>query len=103
MQEREGLWKESRGDEGTIPILAIIDLEGVVNHPDPMQQQIAMRAYELWQERGCALGTPETDWFRAEQELTKPESGLSRVAREVGNAIGTVVGLLPVHKSLLPQ
>jgi hypothetical protein len=65
-----------------------------------MHEQIAMLAYEFWQERGCPLGTPEADWFRAEQELTRPQSGLSRLAREVGTVIGTVVGL---QKSLLPQ
>jgi hypothetical protein len=64
-----------------------------VHHPDPMHQQIALRAYELWQQRGCPLGTPETDWFRAEQELTKTESVLSRLARDVGTAIGIVVAL----------
>jgi hypothetical protein len=77
-----------------------MDLGGIVNHPGPMHQQIALRAYEYWQERGYPLGTPETDWFRAEQELIKAESALSRVAREVGSVIGTVVAL---HKSLLPQ
>ena len=66
---------------------------GFVHYPGPMHQQIGLRAYEFWQQRGCPLGTPETDWFRAEQELTKPESVLSRVAREVGTAIGTVVAL----------
>ena len=65
-----------------------------MNHRGPMHQEIALRAYEYWQERGCPLGTPETDWFRAEQELTKPESVLSRAMREVGTAIGTVAALV---------
>lgn len=30
---------------------------------------IAARSYELWQERGCPVGSPEVDWFRAEDEL----------------------------------
>jgi hypothetical protein len=30
---------------------------------------IAVRAYELWQERGCPNGYDQEDWFRAEQEL----------------------------------
>ena len=30
---------------------------------------IAARSYELWQERGCPIGSPEVDWFRAEEEL----------------------------------
>lgn len=31
--------------------------------------EIAALAYELWQSRGCPDGSPEEDWFRAEQEL----------------------------------
>jgi hypothetical protein len=34
------------------------------------QEQIASLAYQLWQQRGCPEGSPEEDWFRAEQELT---------------------------------
>jgi Protein of unknown function (DUF2934) len=30
---------------------------------------IATRAYELWQARGCPIGSSQEDWFRAEQEL----------------------------------
>ena len=69
---------------------------GSVKHPRPFHQEVELRAYELWQERGRPWATPETDWFRAEQEMTgaKPEGGLTRVAREVGTAIGTVVALV---------
>jgi hypothetical protein len=31
--------------------------------------EIAALAYELWQARGCAYGSPEQDWFGAEREL----------------------------------
>jgi DUF2934 family protein len=31
--------------------------------------EIAIRAYELWQERGCPIGSPEIDWLRAEDDL----------------------------------
>jgi hypothetical protein len=27
-------------------------------------------AYTLWQARGCPEGSPDIDWFLAEQELT---------------------------------
>jgi len=57
-------------------------------------QEIELRAYDLWQERGRPWGTPETDWFMAERELAKQDSALSRIAREVGTAIGTVVALV---------
>ena len=30
---------------------------------------IETRAYELWIQRGCPIGSPETDWFQAEKEL----------------------------------
>jgi hypothetical protein len=34
------------------------------------QEDIATRAYYLWEERGCPMdGSSDTDWFAAEQEL----------------------------------
>jgi hypothetical protein len=51
-------------------------------------EQIELRA---WEERGRPLGTPEIDWYRAEQELS--EGTLSKVAREVGSAVGKVVAV----------
>ena len=39
----------------------------------PTHEQIAVLAYDLWQQRGCPEGCPEEDWFRAEQELTGAE------------------------------
>jgi len=35
----------------------------------PTHEKIATLAYALWLERGCPEGSPETDWFSAEQEL----------------------------------
>jgi hypothetical protein len=32
-------------------------------------QEIEELAYQLWQERGCPEGSPDEDWFRAEEEL----------------------------------
>jgi hypothetical protein len=39
-----------------------------VSEPED-QQKIAILAYHFWQERGCPIGSPEEDWFRAEQSL----------------------------------
>ena len=39
-----------------------------ISEPDE-SRQIAARAYELWQARGCPDGTPDEDWFRAEREI----------------------------------
>ena len=30
---------------------------------------VAELAYILWESRGCPIGSPEEDWFKAEQEL----------------------------------
>jgi Protein of unknown function (DUF2934) len=35
----------------------------------PSQEEIALRAYHIYLERGCAPGDPMEDWLRAEQEL----------------------------------
>ena len=32
--------------------------------------EIAVLAYKLWMDRGCPVGSPEEDWFRAERELS---------------------------------
>jgi hypothetical protein len=33
------------------------------------RQQVAALAYKLWQSRGSPLGSPEEDWYRAEEQL----------------------------------
>ncbi len=37
------------------------------------QEEIAMLAHNLWQARGCPEGSPEEDWYRAEEELKRQE------------------------------
>jgi hypothetical protein len=32
-------------------------------------ETVAALAYELWIQRGCPLGSPEEDWYRAEAQL----------------------------------
>ncbi len=58
--------------------------------------QIELRAYQYWEERGRPWGTPDVDWFKAEQDLTssEPEGALSKIARTVGSAVGTVAAFL---------
>ena len=34
-----------------------------------VHEQIALRAHQLWEERGCPIGSPQEDWLRAEQEI----------------------------------
>jgi len=35
----------------------------------PAHEEIAQLAYRYWEARGRPLGSPEDDWFRAEQEV----------------------------------
>lgn len=44
------------------------------------EQQIRKLAYELWEARGRPEGSPETDWYAAEQRLS--ESAESRAVDE---------------------
>lgn len=41
-----------------------------VAEAEPTHEQIAALAYELWQTRGCPMGSPDEDWYRAERKLT---------------------------------
>jgi hypothetical protein len=48
----------------------------------PTQDDIALRAYHIYLERGCTPGDPMQDWLRAEQELlgrAKKPRGKSKV------------------------
>jgi hypothetical protein len=35
------------------------------------RERIALLAYSFWERRGCQGGSPEEDWFRAEQEIRR--------------------------------
>jgi hypothetical protein len=37
-------------------------------------EEIALRAYRLWEERGCPSGSPQQDWLRAEAEMRSPST-----------------------------
>lgn len=40
-----------------------------------LTDQIAALAHALWRERGCPEGSPEEDWFTAEQEIKERRKG----------------------------
>jgi hypothetical protein len=35
------------------------------------EKEIALLAYQFWQERGCPIGSDQDDWFRAEREVAR--------------------------------
>ncbi len=56
--------------------------------------QIARLAYSFWQERGCPIGSPEQDWFLAEQAIQ-----LYKLRKEVGRKSGPLAGEQAMSKS----
>jgi Protein of unknown function (DUF2934) len=38
------------------------------------EQETAVAAYYLWQQRGCPTGSDQEDWFRAEALLKDPKN-----------------------------
>ncbi len=64
----------------------------------PRHDEIELLAYRLWQERGEPFGTPEVDWFEAENELKSAASSedapLAAVAKSIGAALGSVAALV---------
>jgi hypothetical protein len=42
-----------------------------VNENISLEEQIAIRAYELWRQRSCGDGSDLHDWFQAEREINE--------------------------------
>jgi hypothetical protein len=52
----------------------------------PTQEQIALRAYQIYLERNGAPGNPFEDWVRAERELTEQAKKATRKSKVVSIA-----------------
>lgn len=50
--------------------------QAAISGPDN-HTEIAALAYEFWIQRGCPIGSPEEDWFRAEEELRNCKANVS--------------------------
>jgi hypothetical protein len=40
-----------------------------IDDPSISNEDVARRAYSLWEERGRPFGSPEEDWYKAKEEL----------------------------------
>jgi hypothetical protein len=50
-------------------------------------EEIALRAHRLWEERGCPIGSPEGDWFRAAEEIRGEQAVRDEVVRARNKAV----------------
>ena len=60
-----------KGESTTIT--AVYDAGQKTEYPVSAEEheEIARLAYSYWHARGCPIGSPEEDWYRAENELRK--------------------------------
>ena len=61
---------------------------------------IQLAAYYLWEQRGSPFGTPDVDWFLAEEQLHKhteelpSKPAMVAVAEAMGSALGSIAGFV---------
>jgi hypothetical protein len=58
----------------------ICEPEGPTEALPPSNRDVDALAYRLWQKRGCPQGSPEDDWFAAEQMLKSEQIPPRRMA-----------------------
>jgi hypothetical protein len=52
------------------------------------QQTIAELAYAMWHSRGCPDGTPEEDWYAAEQQVATTTDGAQAQVDSLDESLG---------------
>ena len=60
----------------------------VSNGHHPTHEQIALRAYQIFLERGATPGNELEDWVRAERELTEESKSSRKPAAKPMKSIG---------------
>jgi hypothetical protein len=68
------------------------DLEVNMNSSVVEQSAINERAYLRWQQRGCPDGSPDYDWFEAEQELLREQATLAAASVAVASPAASEAG-----------
>ncbi len=65
----------------------------------PRHEEVESLAYKLWEERGAPFGTPEVDWFRAEEQLgaASNDTPLAILAKTIGSALGSVAATISLN------
>jgi hypothetical protein len=89
MTDRDGKSKTASGvDADHYPEQNEVDESPHQIPEPPSHEDIAIRAYELWQGNGCPDGCADEHWFLAEQELLNGRS--QRMADKLHQSSGSV-------------
>lgn len=60
----------SKAKPADSPIVSIANLSEAIETQQQIDARaIEERAYQSWLDRGCPMGSPQEDWYRAEREL----------------------------------
>jgi len=69
-----------------------------VSQTESEHDGVELAAYYLWEQRGCPIGSPEVDWFQAEEQFRRAahdqssEPAMISVAKAMGAALGSLAG-----------
>jgi len=45
------------------------------------REEVARLAYSYWEQRGCRHGSPDEDWYRAEEEVRRRRAASAKTKR----------------------
>jgi len=60
--------------------------ESIAASTELVTEDIARMAYFMWQDRGCPDGSPDEDWFRAEETLRQMQGSDQSMMTQRGKA-----------------
>ena len=63
---------------------SLVGSESLTAEARPTFEEIELRAYQIYIERGCADGHDVDDWLQAEHELSEKYANSGRIARRAG-------------------
>jgi len=66
---RKTAGRKNAASGSAVPAAENTSLSNLADAVDPDREEVARLAYTYWESRGFEGGSPEQDWFRAEQEI----------------------------------
>ena len=63
---------------------SLVGSESLSAEAHPTREEIELRAYQIYIERGCADGHDVDDWLQAEHDLSEKYANTSRMAKRAG-------------------